>query len=350
MSIRELRDKIQKAVKGIHVSVLSESDIADVNEWIITPAYDLNRIITGDLYRGVPQKSFTLIAGPEGSFKSSFICLCMAAAQKIGYTCIYFDTEGTKLDFFTRWGVNIDEMLYVYSPWVSETMQALAQIKQSNEKKYIIAVDSIGGYEREKFLTDALTSDGIKADQGRLQKDLKQMAKLLLNICRSQDSIVLSAGHFYGSPAMFAPAENLGGGKAFKYFPDIIISLKKSKIQGKDKEVTGNEISAITLKNRFHPPFVEGKIKIDYINGIDKFFGLADLAVDAGLVEKGGAGWYTYNEHKVQGLDNLTKLFAEQESVLIPQLNEWIKRTGYSTVNTQIKQMEEENVDDNRSG
>jgi RecA/RadA recombinase len=277
MSIRDLRDKIRKAVKGIHVSVLSESDIADVNEWISTPAYDLNRIITGDFYKGVPQKSFTLIAGPEGSFKSSFMCLCMSAAQKMGYQCAYFDSEGIKLDFFTRWGINTDDMLYVYSPWIGETMQALAQIKNSGEKKYIIAIDSIGGDEKEKMLKDAFTPDGIKADQGRLQKDMKQLAKLLLNISRSQDSIVLSAGHFYGSPAMFAPPETLGGGKAWRYFPDIIISLKNSKIKGKDKEVTGNEISAITLKNRFFPPFNEGKIKIDYINGIDKFAGLVDL-------------------------------------------------------------------------
>jgi recombination protein RecA len=338
--IRKLRDKIQNISKGTHVSVLSESNIALINEWLPTPAYDLNRIITGDFYKGPPQKSFTLIAGPEHSFKSSFMCLCMAAAQKIGYTPIYIDTEGLKLDFFVRWGINTDEMLYIYTPWVEEAMLALAQIKQSQERKYIIGIDSVGGFEREKMMTDALAGD-IKADQGRLQKDLKQMAKLLLNICRGQDSIVLSAGHFYGSPAMFAPPEELGGGRAWKLFPDIIIGLKKTKIRGKDNTVIGSEIDAITLKNRFHPPFTEGKIKIDYINGIDKFVGLVDLAIKAGLVEKGGAGWYTYGSEKVQGVDNLNKLFAENEHTFISQLNEWVKKSGYSTVNMEIKEMEE---------
>jgi len=268
----------------------------------------------------------------------------MASAQKMGYTPVYIDTEGLKLDFFSRWGINTDEMLYVYSPWVEEVMLALAQIKSSNEKKYIIAVDSVGGFEREKMMTDALAGD-IKADQGRLQKDLKQLAKLLLNICRSQDSIVLSAGHFYGSPAMFAPPEELGGGKAWKLFPDIIISLKKSKITGKDKEVIGNEISAITLKNRFHPPFTQGTIKIDYVSGIDKFAGLVELALEAGIVEKSGS-WYSYNGERIQGTEGVKTLLAENETTLIPQLNDWIKSTHYSTVNTQIKEEVGGNEDD----
>jgi RecA/RadA recombinase len=337
MDIRELRDKIQKVSKGIHVSVLSESDIADINEWLPTPAYDLNRIITGDFYKGPPQKSFTLIAGPEHSFKSSFICLCMASAQKLGYFPVYVDTEGLKLDFFERWGIDTSKMLYIYSPWVEEVMLALAQIKNSGEKKFIIAIDSVGGFERAKMMTDALAGD-IKADQGRLQKDLKQMAKLLLNICRSQDSIVLSAGHFYGSPAMFAPPEELGGGRAWKLFPDIIVSLKKTKIKGKDKEVTGNEISAITLKNRFYPPFNECKIKIDYINGIDKFAGLLDLAMEAGVIIKEG-NHYSYGEEKVYGIERGNRLLESSEAEIMPQLTEWIKRTSYSTVNMEIKEI-----------
>ena len=169
MDILKLRDSIAKVAKGIHVSLLSESDIASVSEWLSTPAYDLNRIITGDFYKGPPQKSFTLIAGPEHSFKSSFICLCMVEAQKLGYTPVYVDTEGLKLDFFERWGVDTTKMLYIYTPWVEEAMLALAQIKNSGEKKFIIGVDSVGGFEREKMMRDALDGD-IKADQGRLRK------------------------------------------------------------------------------------------------------------------------------------------------------------------------------------
>ncbi len=347
MELKKLRDSISKVAKGVHVSILSESEIAHINEWLPTPAYDLNRIITGDFYKGPPQKSFTLIAGPEHSFKSSFICLCMVEAQKMGYTPVYIDTEGLKIDFFERWGLDPEKMLYVYTPWVEEAMLALAQIKHSNEKKFVVGVDSVGGFEREKMMTDALAGD-IKADQGRLQKDLKQMAKLLLNICRGQDSIVLTAGHFYGKPTQYGPPEELGGGKAWRLFPDIIISLKKSKIQNKDKETTGNEISAITLKNRFFPPFNEGVIKIDYINGIDRSAGLLDLCIEAGIITQGGA-WYTntLTGDKTQGAESLSEFISDNEAIIIPKLNEWIKKTQYSTINTTIKEMEEKGEEEN---
>ena len=57
MNLLDLKKKIEKASKGIHVSILSESDIAQVNEWVPTPSYDLNRVLTGDLFKGLPESS-----------------------------------------------------------------------------------------------------------------------------------------------------------------------------------------------------------------------------------------------------------------------------------------------------
>jgi hypothetical protein len=54
----------------------------------------LNRILTGDLHKGLPEKTLTLLVGPEASFKSSFMALIMASAQKGGYLPIIVDTEG----------------------------------------------------------------------------------------------------------------------------------------------------------------------------------------------------------------------------------------------------------------
>jgi recombination protein RecA len=328
--LKKLRDNIAKASKGIYVSILSESDIAQINEYLTLPAYDLNRIISGDLAKGFPQRSLILIVGPEHSFKTSMICLAMAEAQKHGYKVIYIDTEGIKEDFLDRWGVDTNNCLHVYSPWIKDIFATLGQIKDSGDEKWFIAIDSIGGIERYKLAEDAIDGE-VKADQGLLQKELKRVSKLCSNICKAQNSIIMASGHFYDKPSAYGNIEEIVGGKSWKHFSDILISLKKSKIKDKDKNVIGNEILAITLKNRYYPPFTEGVIEINYVGGLNQYAGMVDLAIKAGLLTRGGA-WYTYrDDKKVQGTDAVYDLF-KNDSEFIPEINTWLLKTHYSTV------------------
>ena len=94
MSLEELKAKINKNVKGTHCDVMSNSDIAKIERYVDTNHYDLNRIISGSLFKGIPEKTMTMLVGPEASFKSSFMCLAMANAQSMGYTPVIIDTEG----------------------------------------------------------------------------------------------------------------------------------------------------------------------------------------------------------------------------------------------------------------
>jgi RecA/RadA recombinase len=94
MGLNDLKKKIEKASKGTHVSVLSQSDIAKSVDTIETPSYDLNRILSGNLFKGLPLKSLSLMIGPESSGKSSMAALCVAEAQRKGYSPIILDTEG----------------------------------------------------------------------------------------------------------------------------------------------------------------------------------------------------------------------------------------------------------------
>jgi RecA/RadA recombinase len=94
MGLDELKTKINRNVKGAHADILSKSDIAKINEWVSTPHFDLNRVLSGSLFGGIPEKSMVALVGPEASFKSSFMCLAMANAQTMGYTPVIIDTEG----------------------------------------------------------------------------------------------------------------------------------------------------------------------------------------------------------------------------------------------------------------
>ena len=85
---KELQSKINKNVKGTHASVMSESKIATDRFSVMTPCYDLNRILSGSLRSGIMSRNLMGIIGPEHTMKSSFMILCMVNAQKQGYTPI----------------------------------------------------------------------------------------------------------------------------------------------------------------------------------------------------------------------------------------------------------------------
>lgn len=336
MNLKDLQKSIEKKCKGMHVSVLSDSKITERTEQLTTPAHDLNRIISGSLYGGLPSRTLTMFVGPEASGKSSFMALCAANAQKLGYTPIILDTEGAwDNNFVARWGIDPTNSLYIYCPWVDKICVTLGQLIESGEQKFCIILDSIGGLDRYKLVDDAMAGD-VKADQGSLQKEIKRMLKMLLNIAVNQDSIIMTSGHYYGNPSGYGDPDQIGGGKFAKLAPHIIIALKKTKIFDSNKHIIGQTTTAITLKNRFYPPFNEAKIEIDYKDGINKLAGMVDLAIECGLIEKGGA-WYTniLTNEKFQGEKNAVKCITKE---VLDQLDTWIKETGYSKINEKIKE------------
>jgi recombination protein RecA len=335
MNFDDLKKNIEKNVKGVHCSVLSESDIATNRFWLKTPALDLNRILSGSFKKGIQSRNLVGICGPEHTMKSSFMVLCMAEAQKQGKKCVIIDTEGgISADFCKRWGLDPNNILYTYTPWIHEVKSILAQIRESGETDYVIGLDSVGGIDRYKSVEDALKGDP-KQDQGLLQKDIRGTLKLFLNICVGQNSIGIVTGHMYGMPSSVPMPDQVGGGKAMKLFPSVLISLKKKNLM-EGKDVVGNEIIATTIKNRLYPPFQTATVHLDYANGIQPYAGLIDLGVEAGKINQKGS-WFSYGDTKLgQGAIKAAEALKDLPQVL-DELDAWLATTGYSTVNEEVE-------------
>jgi recombination protein RecA len=340
MSLNSIKELLLKNVKGTHVSVMSESDISKSSDFVKTPALDLNRILSGNLFKGIPNRNLVGIVGPEHAGKSSFMILCMAEAITKGYTPVIIDTEGgVKDEFCSRWGLDLSKVLYIYTPWINKIQSVLASLKDSGEKKLIIGLDSVGGIDKIGSYQSALKDDP-KADQGQLQKQIRSMLKLMLNICIEQESIGIVTSHFYSRPGLIPLPDEISGGKAMRLFPSIQIMLKKALIKDADKNITGNEITASTLKNRVYPPFQEATINIDYQKGIQPYAGLIDLGIKAGIITKGGS-WYSYGDVKLgQGADKATESLKDYPQVL-EDINTWLETTKYSSVNENLKAAED---------
>jgi len=336
----ELSAKIKKNVKGVHMSVMAQSDIASISDWIETPSYDLNRILSGDIHKGIPNRSLVGIVGPEHTMKSSFMVLCMAQAQKQGYYPVIIDTErGVETEFCKRWGLDTDNAFYIYTPWEDKIRSVLAQLKESDQRKMIIGIDSMGGIDRYKMYEDALGGDP-KADQGLLQKNIRVLLKLLLNIVIEQESIAIVTGHMYGSPSPVPMPDQMGGGKAMRLFPSILINLKKTALKNSKKEVIGNEITATTIKNRMYPPFQQATVSIDYKEGINPYAGLLPLLIESGIVSVDGNTHYITSTKEKMGVGaSNAENKIEKYPKLLDELNVWLRNTGYSNVNSEIEKI-----------
>lgn len=339
----KLKKGIEKNVKGVHASVLSESDIAKDRFWIKTPALDLNRALSGNLHKGLQSRNLVGIVGPEHTMKSSFMILCMVEAQKQGKDVLIIDTEGgITADFCERWGLDPSKAFYMYTPFIDEIKTILGQIRESGDSNLIIGLDSAGGIERRKYFDDA-TEGKLVADQGILQKEIRGTLKLFLNVCIKQNSIGIICGHMYGSPGHVPMPDQIGGGKAMKLFPSVLIQLKKKPLMDgptRDANVIGSEIIATTIKNRLYPPYQTATIKLNYEDGIQEYAGILELCVKAKIIEQKGA-WYSYQDQKLgQGNINASEKLPEFPEILT-QLNTWLEHTGYSTVNKNVKEAEE---------
>jgi recombination protein RecA len=278
------------------------------------------------------------------------MCLCAAQAQAKGYTPVIFDTEGAWTgDFVSRWGLDPDNILYIYTPWIDEIMVMMGSIIDGDDEKLFVILDSVGGLEKLKMVDDAVGKDAkVKADQGTLQKEIKRMLKMFLNIVKRKDSVGIMSGHFFGNPNSYGGADEIGGGKFAKLAPDIIISMKKQQIledpkaKAADRVVIGNEIKAVTLKNRFYPPFQEATIQISYKGGINPMSGLLDIALTCGIVEKAGS-WYSLagtSERMGQGEIKTLEWMSNNPDLFLPRIEKILETTGYSTVNKDVEEAE----------
>jgi RecA/RadA recombinase len=131
-------------------SSLKESIFSNIDEYIDTGSYSLNRLITGDIYKGIPRGRVIALAGDSGVGKSFVTGMVIKHAQQMGYTVVYYDSENAvDNDFMARIGVDTDAMLYfpidVIEDFRNHAINTCKEfLDQNPEEKIFIVLDSFG--------------------------------------------------------------------------------------------------------------------------------------------------------------------------------------------------------------
>jgi RecA/RadA recombinase len=298
-------DKLEKL--NPEAKFLSESALSTVNSWIDTGCMVLNSIISGSLYGGVPVGRITGFAGPSAAGKTYIINKILANAQKAGMMPVIFDTEAA-IDASSTTGVGLDPKGVKYVPvqtveecrnQISAFLDSVMEAKMNG--KFIISIDSLGNLASQKEIDDA-EKGKTAMDMGTRAKGLKSMMRLLTFKAAQAGVTILFSNHTYDDPSAMFPSlvKNQSGGKGPVYLSSVLVQLaKRDEKHDKDNiddeklpeanKVSGTTLRALTIKNRFVPPFLEGEMYLNFRKGLDKYSGLKEMAVNHGVILQTGS-------------------------------------------------------------
>lgn len=342
-------DILSKAFKSLdalnpEATFLSENALCNVDTWYDTGCYALNAIISGKLCGGgIPKGRITIFAGPSQTGKTLLVNKILGLAQKRGIIPVIFDTEFA-IDKTTTAGVGLDPDKTKYVPVYTienarnQISTFLDSIVENNlQGKFIISLDSLGNLAGSKEVTD-VEKDKSAADMGTRAKGLKSMLRLLTYKAGRAGVPILMTNHTYSDPASLYPSlvQNQSGGSGPLYMASVIVQLakKNEKQEAEDeailpeaKNYNGVTLRALTVKNRFVPPFLEASINLNYLTGLDKYSGLLEMAVNHGLIVQTGSTYTKPDGTKLGYAKNFTKdkKFYEE---LIPLLDKKLE-TAY---------------------
>ena len=352
--VSSLKD-IFEAVDALNsdASLLSEENsLSIVNDWIDTGSYALNAIFSGSVYGGVPVGRITGFSGPSGAGKTLIINKIIANAQKKGYFAAIWDTEAA-VDRQSAEGVGIDPKRVKYYP--VETVEDcrnqvatfLDKIIAANDPnlKVIIAIDSLGNLASAKELRDVAEGKDA-ADMGTKAKAMKSMMRALTFKAAKARVPILFTNHIYDNPTSLYPelVKKQSGGSGPVYLASLLVQLatRNEKIdKNEDQEaigvahnVSGVTLSAMTVKNRFVPPFLKAELYNNFRSGLSRYAGLADMAIAMGVVQ--GDKSYMLGTEKIGYRKNWENDTEFWDKKALPLLEQTLKeKVCYGTTYTE---------------
>ena len=298
-------------------TMLSDSALSNVSDYIDTGCMVLNSIISGSLFGGVPVGRITGFTGPSQTGKTYIINKILAKAQQKDIFPVIFDTEAA-IDEGSTTGVGLDPTRVKYVPvhTVEDCRNQISAFLDSvidagQQGKFIISIDSLGNLASQKEVED-VEKGKTAADMGLRAKGLKSMMRILTYKAAKAGVTILFSNHTYEDPGAMFPTlvKQQSGGKGPVYLSSVLIQLarrdeKQDAAREQDEmlpeanKYSGVTLRALTVKNRFVPPFLQCEMYLNYKNGLDKYSGLKELAVNHGVVLQSGS---TYSLKVEEGL------------------------------------------------
>ena len=312
----EFLKSIVKELDNEFAGVADQGVVGDTDAFIDTGSYAFNALLSGTIFGGLPSNKVTALAGESSTGKTFYalgICKSFLSTDE-NSGIIYFETEGalTKKMLEDR-GIDTSRFVIVPVSTIQEfrtqaikILEGYEKTKKGDRPPLMMCLDSLGMLSTSKEMEDAASGKDVR-DMTRAQ--LIRGAFRILSLKLSKlDVPMLVTNHTYTTVGSYIPMQEMGGGSGLKYAASTIVYLSKSK--DKDgTEVIGNIIKCKLQKSRFTREQSMVETKLSFTTGLDRYHGLTDLAIEAGLWKSQGGrielpdGKKVFGKHIMQDVE-----------------------------------------------
>jgi|TARA_R110000823_G_scaffold78546_8_gene178997 RecA/RadA recombinase len=281
-------------VKGIdNTSLLSEGgNSSEFSGSIDTGSYILNAAISGSIYGGVPNNKISAFAGESATGKTFFVLgvLKQFLEDNKEGGVIYFDTEAavTRQMMDDR-GIDTTRVVISEPSSIEEfrtnaTRILTSYIEQGKDAPpMMLVLDSLGMLSSAKELADT-ESGSDKRDMTKSQLLRGTFRVLSLKLAKANVPLLVT-NHVYDVIGAYIPTKEISGGAGLKYAASSIAMLGKKKDRD-GTDVVGNIIKITMHKSRFTKENKKIEVKLSYDTGLDRYYGLVDLAEKYDIFKK----------------------------------------------------------------
>jgi RecA/RadA recombinase len=269
-------------------------DGSDVSGYIDTGSMMFNALLSGSLYGGMANNKIIALAGEAATGKTYFTIgiLSQFLRDNEDGVVLYFDTEqAVTSDMFRSRGVDPKRVAVFPVATIEEFRhQAITIVDKyleqddAKRKPVMIVLDSLGMLSTSKEMND--TAEGKETrDMTRAQVIKATFRVLTLKLGKAKIPMIMT-NHTYDVVGAYIPTKEMGGGTGLKYAASTIVYLSKKKDKDSEGEVVGNIINCKLYKSRFTKENQAVQVKLNYDTGLDRYYGLVDLALSSGVFTK----------------------------------------------------------------
>ena len=279
----------------VDTTVASEgTSSAEFSGYIDSGSYTFNAVVSGSIFKGIPNNKALVIAGDPATGKTFFALGIIKhhLATNLKARVFYFDTESAVTnEMMTQRGIDLSRVaksepatIERFRTVALKVLDTYATLAPEDRFPLLMVLDSLSALPSNKEVTDI--GEG---------KDTKDMTKpglikgafrvLRLKMGKLQVPFIVTS-HVYAVIGAYVPTKEVAGGSGAKYAADTLLFLSKSKDKDDEKTQRGIVVHVRAMKSRLARESAVVETRILYDGGLDRYYGLLDHAVAAGIVKK----------------------------------------------------------------
>jgi RecA/RadA recombinase len=266
---------------------------AEFSGYIDTGSFILNAVLSGSIYGGVANNKVTAFAGEQATGKTFF---AMGVVQQFLLDnpdggVIYFDTEAAVTrDMMASRGIDTTRVVVSEPDTIQKFRHVCLNIidkytdtPEKDRKPMLMVLDSLGQLSSSKEMED--TADG-KDTRDMTKAQLIKATFRVINLKLAKIGVpLIVTNHVYAAVGSYIPTNEIAGGSGLKYTASTIAMLGKKKDRD-GTDVVGNIIKVTMYKSRLSKENKRVEVKLSYKTGLDRYYGLVDIAVKHGIFNK----------------------------------------------------------------